>query len=75
MTLVEKVKLLDCDLQKCVLSGPLSRTTTYALHVTGPWHSTEIDKLIRLLQLQREWLDKDERESPPEPAGGDVCAV
>lgn len=61
MSMIERVKLLDSDLQKCVFSGPLSRDTTYALYVSGPWRAQQIDNLIKLLQLQREWLTDDEQ--------------
>lgn len=59
-TRYEVVKLLDCDLPKLVLSGPLSRTTTYALHMTGPVNVRELDNLIKVLQLNREWLAPDD---------------
>lgn len=62
VTQIERVKLLDSDLPKCVVSGPLSRTTTYALHMTGPVNVREIDNLIKILQLHRSWLSKDEAE-------------
>jgi hypothetical protein len=66
VTQIERVKLLDSDLPKCVLSGPLSRTTSYALHMTGPVHPKEFDNLIRVLELYRDWLKQDEVEPPPE---------
>lgn len=53
MTMTERVKLLDCD---CIFSGPLSRDTHYALYVSGPVRRKEIDNLIKVLELQREWL-------------------
>lgn len=62
---VQRLKLLDCDLEKRVLSGPLSRVTTYALHITGPLRVTEMDNLIKVLQLHRSWLLEDEYEKPP----------
>lgn len=58
----EKVKLLDCDLEKCVMSGPLSRETTFAIHITGPYRSVDVAKIITMLELQKSWIA--EREKP-----------
>lgn len=63
VTRIERVKLLDSDLPKCVLSGPLSRTTTYALHMTGPVNVQEFNNLIKILELNRSWLAQDEAAS------------
>lgn len=64
MSAVEKIRLLDSDLPKIVLSGPLSRSTTYALHITGPVNVQELDNLIKILQLNRDWLRKDAAPPP-----------
>lgn len=48
------VKILDCDLPKYVLTGPLSRETMYTLNVSGPWRPKEINNLIAALELQRD---------------------
>jgi hypothetical protein len=58
---IERIRLLQSDLPKYVLSGPLSLSTVYSLNVTGPWGSREIRNLIRMLSLQAEWLEEDER--------------
>lgn len=63
---VEKVKLLDCDLPKIVLAGPLSRKTTFALHITGPYSDVEATNLIRLLELQCLWLKRDANDQGSE---------
>jgi hypothetical protein len=63
VTQIERVKLLDSDLPKCVLSGPLSRTTTYVLHMTGPVNVREFDNLIKVLQMNRDWLAQDEQSA------------
>lgn len=64
MSAVEKIRLLDSDLPKIVLSGPLSRSTTYALHITGPVNVQELDNLIKILQLNRDWLREDAAPPP-----------
>lgn len=56
------VKILDCDLPKYVLTGPLSRDTMYTLNISGPWRTKEINNLIAALELQREWLAADEAD-------------
>lgn len=60
MTEYEKVKLLDCDLEKVVLAGPLSRNTTFSLHITGPWTDKEAANLIKQLELQKTWLVRED---------------
>lgn len=76
----EKIKVIDCDVPRLVLSGPLSRTTAYTLYINGPWRSKEITNLIESLEMQRQWLESDERaeavskeagtpETQAEPAG------
>lgn len=59
------VRLIESDLPKFVLAGPVSLRTTYSLQVTGPWGSREIKNLIRLLELQAEWLVEDEKVDGP----------
>jgi hypothetical protein len=44
-----------------VLSGLLSRDTTFALHVSGQYGPREIDNLIRILSLQAEFHKPDEK--------------
>ena len=46
---------------RCVLSGPLSANTGFSLTVIGPWGEREARNLVRLLELQVEWLAEDER--------------
>lgn len=70
---VKMVKLLESDLPKFILRGFLSSATTYALHVSGPVHVREIDNLIRILQLNREWLKEDEEATPEDKASDFVC--
>lgn len=64
---VKFVKLLDCDLPKRVFCGPLSRDTYYSLSISGPVRPAELRNLIKLLELQIEWLAEDARLAP----GGD----
>ena len=48
------------DPERVVLAGPLSRKTTYALHVNGPYGAREIENLLRMLNLQLEWFRQEE---------------
>lgn len=56
---IEYVKLLDSDLEKCVLSGVLSRATAFTLHVKGIYGPKEIGNLIRMLEFHLDWLAPD----------------
>lgn len=60
----ERIKLLDSELPKVMFSGPLSRDATYTLYIAGPVRRKEMDNLIRVLEMQREWLDEAERVAP-----------
>ena len=43
-----------------VLSGMISRHTTFTLHISGKYGIREVDNLIRLLTLQAELVREDE---------------
>jgi hypothetical protein len=45
------------------LRGPLSRSATYRLLVSGEIGASEIDKIIRILTLQKEFLDEENEGS------------
>ena len=59
----EKVKVLDSDLQKNVVSGHLSRETSFALHITGKYGARELENLMRLLTVQLEMMREYEAEA------------
>lgn len=54
--------LLEADLPKIVMSGFVSKRTTFHLRVVGPFGSKEINNLIRQLQLHLQFQLEDEGE-------------
>lgn len=60
---VRFVTFLESDLQKVVLSGALSRGTTFAVHVTGTYTSKHASLLIQMLSMQCDWLHADEKSA------------
>jgi hypothetical protein len=48
----------------CVQSGPLSGVSKYVLYVNGECGSREIRNMIRVLEMQAEWLSTDENAAP-----------
>lgn len=61
----------------CVQSGPLSPRSSYSLFVNGYWGHKEVTNLIKILELERQWLEADalvaqgieQGPSKPEVAG------
>ena len=56
------VTFLAADLPKLVLSGPASKRTTFALHVTGPVDRKELENIIEVIKLQVTFLENTEPE-------------
>ncbi|WP_422383232.1 hypothetical protein [Roseibium album] len=50
-----------------IMTGLLSRNSSYALTVQGDFGSREIGNLIRILELQKRWAEGDEANEPSEP--------
>lgn len=66
--LSEKVYLLQSDLPKMVLAGPLSKKTTFRLDVNGPWTAKEAKNLLKMISIHIEIMDEaPEKEDSPHP--------
>lgn len=52
------VTLLESDLPKLIMAGPLSSRTTYTLRVDGPWGVKELRALLQMLTAQIEILEE-----------------
>ena len=50
------------DVNRVVLSGPISTKTTFALGINGPFRSKEVGNIITQLTILKEWFEEDERE-------------
>jgi len=57
---VRTVKYHESGLEKLVISGPVSKRTTFALHMTGPVDKHELETVIEVISLQIECLKDDE---------------
>lgn len=53
-----------------VMSGPASRSSRFALEITGPFGPAECSAIIRHLELTREMLLEDAALAPNPPAEG-----
>lgn len=51
------------DVEREVMSGPLSRRNSFRLRIKGHFGVREIDKLISLLRVQKEVLEDDEDQA------------
>lgn len=56
---VRTVKYHEDGLEKLIISGPASKRTTFALHMTGPVDKHELETVIKLISLQFECLEDD----------------
>lgn len=63
MTAEHKIQVTQ---ERELSGGMLSVTTTYRLCVTGDYGLRELDRLIRLLTLQKEFLEETKNEDAPQ---------
>lgn len=57
---IKTVTYLESDLPKVVVSGPASTTTTFALHVAGPFGIKEARNILKQINLYIEFLEEEE---------------
>ena len=50
-----------------IMSGLLSKDTSYRLSVFGDFGSREIGNLIKFLEIQKQWAEEEEAETLQEP--------
>jgi hypothetical protein len=57
----EKIKVIDADIEKRVMTGFMSRDTSFTLYVNGPFTPAGIGRLVEQLQMVQSWLVADEK--------------
>ena len=60
---VRTVMFHERDLLNLVISGPASKRTTFALHMTGPVDKHELENVIKVIKLQIEHLSDGKNDA------------